>query len=89
MRYYFHIKDGVTLLDDEGHDCADLATVRAQAVATSGAMLKELSGSGEFWSGEVWTMWVTDEANGKGQTILALEFRSVPASASAHLGGAG
>jgi len=48
MRYYFHIKDGVSLLDDEGYDCAELATVRAQAVATSGAMLKELSGSGSF-----------------------------------------
>ena len=48
MRYYFHIKDGVTLLDDEGHDCADLATLRAQAVATSGAMLKELRGAVSF-----------------------------------------
>jgi hypothetical protein len=59
MQYYFHIRDGVTLLDDKGHHCADLASVRTQA--TSGAMLKELSGSAEFWSGEAWTMWVTDE----------------------------
>ena len=86
MRYYFHIKDGVSLLDDEGYDCAELATVRAQAVATSGAMLKELSGSGEFWSGEVWTMWVTDEPNGKGKTILALEFRSIPATGAPNVG---
>jgi hypothetical protein len=42
MQYYFHNRDGVTLLDDEGHDCADLASVRTQALATSGAMLKEL-----------------------------------------------
>jgi len=69
----------VILLDDEGHDCADLASVRTQALATSGAILKELSGSAEFWSGEGWTMWVTDEPNGKGKTILALEFRSMPA----------
>jgi hypothetical protein len=47
-QYYFHIRDGVTLLDDEGHDCADLASMRTQALATSGAMLKELSGSAEF-----------------------------------------
>jgi len=80
MQYYFHIRDGVTLLDDEGHDCADLASVRTQALATSGAMLKELSGSAEFWSGEAWTMWVTDEPDGKGKTILALEFRSLPAT---------
>jgi hypothetical protein len=66
MQYYFHIRDGVTLLDDEGHDCADLAS-RTQALATSGAMLKELSGSAEFWSGEAWIMWVTDEPNGKGK----------------------
>ena len=71
---------GVILLDDEGHDCADLASVRTQALATSGAMLKELCGSAEFWSGEAWTMWVTDEPNGKGKTILALEFRSLPAT---------
>lgn len=86
MQYYFHIRDGVTLLDDEGHDCADLASVRTQALATSGAMLKELSGSAEFWSGEAWTMWVTDEPNGKGKTILALEFRSVPAHRRSQLG---
>jgi hypothetical protein len=79
MQYYFHFRDGVISLDVEGHDCADLASVRAQAIATSGAMLKELSGSGEFWSGEAWTMWVTDEPNGKGKTILTLEFRSLPA----------
>jgi hypothetical protein len=30
MQYYFHIRDGVTLLDDDGHDCADLASVRTQ-----------------------------------------------------------
>jgi hypothetical protein len=80
MLYYFHVRDGAILLDDEGHDCADLASVRTQALATSGAMLKELSGSAEFWSGEGWTMWVTDEPNGKGKTILALEFRSMPAT---------
>ena len=45
MQCYFHIRDGLILLDDEGHDCADLASVRTQALATSGAMLKELSGS--------------------------------------------
>ena len=79
MLYYFHVRDGVILLDDEGHDCADLASVRTQALATC-AMLKELSGGAEFWSGEGWTMWVTDEPNGKGKTILALEFRSMPAT---------
>ena len=69
MQYYFHIRNGVTLLDDEGHDCADLASVRTQALPTSGAMLKELSGSAEFWSGESWTMWVTDEPNGNRNRI--------------------
>src|SRR5215216_1221891 len=48
MQYYFHIRDGVTLLDDKGHDCADLAPAPTQALATSGAMLKESSGSAEF-----------------------------------------
>ena len=81
MQCYFHIRDGLILLDDEGHDCADLASVRTQALATSGGMLKELPGSAVFWSGEAWTMWVTDKPNGKGKTILALEFRSVLATA--------
>jgi hypothetical protein len=37
----------------------------------SGAMLKDFVGSAEFWSGEAWTMWVADEPNGKGKTILS------------------
>jgi hypothetical protein len=69
---------GVILLDDEGHDCADADAVRSEALATSGAMLKELSGTAEFWSGEEWMMWVTDEPKGKGKAILKLEFRSIP-----------
>jgi hypothetical protein len=77
---------GVILLDEEGHNCADADAVRSEALATSGAMLKELSGTAEFWSGEEWMMWVTDEPKGKGKVILKLEFRSIPGTGFQHKG---
>ncbi len=69
QRYFFHVKDGETHLDEVGFVCADHDAVRAEALTSAGDMLREL-GPG-FWDHSSWTMWVVDEA---GATVLTLEF---------------
>jgi hypothetical protein len=73
MRFYFNIKDGQTLLDDEGTEFNDMAGVREEAVQSSADLLKALHGE-HFWSGDAWQLWVTDQPNGGGNTILTLTF---------------
>ncbi len=69
-RYFFNVHDGRDYPDDEGTELPDLATVRAEALRSSGEMLRDSKGAG-FWSGDDWTMNVTDEA---GKTVLTLRF---------------
>ena len=45
--------------------------MRAEAIRSSGEMLRSVRGDGDFWSGHDWTMNVTDEA---GQPVLTLRF---------------
>jgi hypothetical protein len=73
VRYFFNIKDGVTFLDQTGVECADLNELRNEAVGTSAKMLKGLKGE-HFWTGEAWTLWVTDQPKGQGNTVLSLTF---------------
>jgi hypothetical protein len=73
MRYYFNIKDGTTVLDDEGMELNDLAAVKEEALHSSSDMLKGLGGD-HFWGGEPWLMWVTDKPNGEGNAVLTLTF---------------
>lgn len=81
MRYYFNIRDGATLFDEEGKDFADLTAVREAALQTSVEMLKG-SRDQNFWSGEPWQLWVTEKPKGRGNTLLTLTF-------SAHSPGVG
>jgi hypothetical protein len=75
MRYYFHIKDGEAVFDEEGLELASLAAVRHEAALSSIEMLRRPRRS-EFWAGEPWMLWVTDQPNGRGDTILAITFAS-------------
>jgi hypothetical protein len=75
MRYYFNIKDGKTMLDEEGIELDDMEAVRNEAVQSSADMLKGLHGE-HFWTGEPWMLWVTDQPNGGGNTLLTLTFSS-------------
>ena len=70
--YFFHLKDGATLLDGEGCDLPDLAAVRRAAIATATEVLGGIKAGPAFWSGEPWKLWVTDGANGAGATLLTL-----------------
>ena len=75
MRYYFNIKDGKTMLDEEGVELNNMDEVKKEAVQTSSDMLKGLNND-HFWTGEAWELWVTDQPNGAGNTILTLTFSS-------------
>ena len=70
-RYFFHVRDGKGLPDTEGSELPDLNAVRTEALKASGEMLRDSKGRAEFWSGDDWTMNVTDEA---GQPVLTLRF---------------
>lgn len=68
-RYFFNFQDGHEVLDHDGVELRDVAEARAQAVVVSGEALKDHGA--QFWTGEEWRMWVTDEA---GATVCALRF---------------
>jgi hypothetical protein len=75
MRYYFHVKDGETMLDEEGLEFDDVEHVKSEAVQSSADLLKGRHGK-KFWTGEPWLLWVTDQADGGGNTFLTLTFSS-------------
>jgi hypothetical protein len=75
MRYYFHVKDGQLLLDEEGIEFDDMDAVKQEAVQSAADMLKGLR-SGHFWTGEPWLLWVSDGPNGGGNTLLTLTVSS-------------
>jgi len=82
--YYFHLKDGATLLDSEGCDLPDLAAVRRAAIATTTEVLGGIKAGPAFWSGEPWKLWVTDGPNGVGATLLTLQFAAIESDVRAH-----
>jgi hypothetical protein len=69
QRFFFHVQDGSETLDDVGTELPGLAEARAEAVRTSGEMLRDLGE--QFWNSAEWRMWVTDET---GRSVCALRF---------------
>jgi hypothetical protein len=51
MRYYFNIKDGTTIHDDEGMELDDMEAMKAEALRSSVDLLKGLQNE-HFWSGD-------------------------------------
>ena len=73
MRYYFNFIDGITTLDQDGCEFADLAGAKAEAVKACADLFRGPF-SQEFWDGEPWKLWVTDQADGGGDTVFTLTF---------------
>jgi hypothetical protein len=69
--YYFHISNAEIILDDYGTELPDMAAARIEALRAS----RELAFTGEprFWAGERWKIWVTDQPNAAGPTLLTVE----------------
>jgi hypothetical protein len=70
-RFYFHFANGETILDNIGTDLADLDAVRKEALGTTRDLLFEAPP--QIWAGKPCRIWVTDEPNALGQTVLTLE----------------
>lgn len=68
-RYFFHLHDGFDHRDLDGNDLPTLDAARQHAAQYAGELLKGAPST--FWTGDRWTMQVTDE---RGHTIFGLEF---------------
>jgi hypothetical protein len=69
FRYYFHVRDGRTSIDNEGTEFASLEDARVDAVRLAGAMLTDHAPI--FWNEHDWELQVTDAAN---LTVFTLSF---------------
>lgn len=76
-RYFFHVADGQDLPDLQGTMLPGLAAARAEALKYTGTLLREI-GEG-FWTGEQWTMTVTDE---EGLVMFTLMLMAINASST-------
>ncbi len=68
-RYFFHVIDGRSIIDNEVSELAGLKEARIEAIQLAGAMLRDEGD--KFWSGEEWHMNVTDAS---GHSVLKLRF---------------
>jgi hypothetical protein len=69
--FHFHWSGSATNLDRGGIDLSDLAAARAEAVATIADILRD--GNVDFlWTGKPLRVWVTDQPNGSGKVLFAL-----------------
>ena len=76
-KYYFHLVDGHTILDDRGLELSNIADVQHEAIKASSDLLR---GHAPLWNGEPWKMWVTDKPNGEGNVIVTLTFTASASS---------
>ena len=68
-RYFFHVYDGYSSLDTDGTELPDIYTVQAEAIRTSGEILRDMGA--QFWDGTEWRLEVADE---RGQILFILRF---------------
>ena len=68
-RYFFSVREGRDIPDEEGLVLEGPEEARAQAVTAAGEALRDLDG--RFWQTAEWQMRVTDE---EGVTLCTLRF---------------
>jgi hypothetical protein len=68
-RYFFHVIDGRSIIDNEGTELSGLKEARIEAIRLAGAILRDEGDT--FWNGEEWHMNVTDASR---QSVLKLRF---------------
>ena len=78
-RFHFNVHDGTNIPDVEGAELPNLDAARREAVKLSGALLRDHAD--QFWTGEQWTMDVTDE---RGLILFSLLFVATNAPSTGH-----
>ena len=68
-RYFFHVYDGYSDLDDTGTELPDIYTAQAEAVRLSGEVIRDMDA--KFWNG---TQWRLEVADGRGNVLFILRF---------------
>jgi hypothetical protein len=72
-RYYFHVEDLRTYIDEIGVELPNLPAARNEAVSAAGELLRD--GSAEtLWTGKPWQMWVTQSPAPSEKALLSLYF---------------
>jgi len=74
--HYFHFSNGHTTLDPDGTDHPDLNSVRQEAVRALREVL-HLGSTDALWTSDLWKVWVTDQPNATGRTVLTLELKAL------------
>ena len=72
-RYYFHIEDDRTHIDQIGVELPDLEAARDEAVSAAGQILRN-GAAKSLWSGKPWRMWVTHSPLAKETPLFVLRF---------------
>jgi len=78
-RFYFHVANGQTTLDEVGTDLAGLHAVQQEALGITRELM--FGGGAAFWAGQPCRLWVTDEPNAAGRIILSLQLSALPIAA--------
>ncbi|OAF10764.1 hypothetical protein AYJ54_10505 [Bradyrhizobium centrolobii] len=72
-RYFFHIHDGGSVLDDVGLELPDISAARTAAIELSGEILKS-DLMGPFFDHLSWQVQVSDSPDLGGRSLFVLQF---------------
>jgi hypothetical protein len=72
-RFFFHIDDGWTHIDQVGVELPDLETARDEAVSAAGQIVRD-GAAKNLWSGKPWRMWVTQSPLATEKPLFVLRF---------------
>jgi hypothetical protein len=72
-RFYFHVEDDRTIIDQVGLELPDLEAARDEAIGTAGQILRD-GAAKNLWSGKPWRMWVTQSPFANEKPLFVLRF---------------
>ena len=72
-RYYFHVEDAHTEIDEVGVELPNLEAARNEAVRTAGEILRD-GAAKNLWGGKPWRMWVTQSPSPSETELFSLWF---------------
>jgi hypothetical protein len=75
-RFYFHVEDERTIIDQTGVELPDLEAAHEEAIGTAGQILRNGAAKG-LWSGKPWRMWVTQSPFPNEKPLFVLRFSAM------------